>query len=142
MYNICLFLYILFIGDDNYMMDIEEEVLNLIKKNSNGITQNLIWKELNIDSRKCSRIIKKLMDLNLIIREDAFSGGSKTYLIKYNNKNKNNNFSLLMANDMFSPCTGCNESCMPEYCQQLTKWIINLSDSPSKYDGCFGDYNY
>lgn len=122
-------------------MDSEDEVLNLIKSNKNGITQNLIWKELDFDSRKCSRIIKKLLDSGLIIREDAYSGGSKTFLIKYNNREKELNFNLLFAGTMFSPCTGCNGSCMPEYCTALTKWIINLNKDPNEYVGFFGDTN-
>lgn len=106
-------------------MDSEDEVLKLIESNKNGITQNTIWKELNIDSRKCSRIIKKLLSLDLIIRESIYCSGSKTYLIKYKNKENNLNFDMLLSNDMFSPCTGCNGSCIPEYCSLLTDWILN-----------------
>lgn len=124
-------------------MNIEDEVLKLIKLNKDGITQNLIWKELNIDSRKCSRIIKKFLDSDIITREDAFSSSSKTYLIKFKNSEKEiSNFELLIANKTFSPCTGCIGSCMPEYCTALTKWIINLNEDPLKYLGHFGDLDY
>ncbi len=120
-------------------MDSEEEVLNLIKSNEFGITQNRIWKELNFDSRKCSRIIKKLMDSDLIIREETSSNGSKTYLIKYKSPKKKSDYNFLIAYDMFSPCTGCNGSCMPEYCTALTRWIINLNENPTQYYGQYGD---
>jgi hypothetical protein len=63
-------------------MDLEEEAYNIIRRHKDGVFQNVIWKELDIDSRKCSRIIKKLLDKDLIIREVGVSNGARTYLLK------------------------------------------------------------
>lgn len=64
------------------IMDLEEEAYDIIKKHTEGVFQNIIWKELQIDSRKCSRIIKKLLDKDLIIREVGVSNGARTYLLR------------------------------------------------------------
>ncbi|RQD81826.1 Lrp/AsnC family transcriptional regulator, partial [Methanosalsum natronophilum] len=65
-------------------MTIEESAFHVIKKKKDGIYQNELWKELEIDSRKCSRIISKLLEEGLVTRESAVSNGSRTYLIKAN----------------------------------------------------------
>lgn len=46
------------------------------------IYQNQLWKILDVDSRKCSRIVKSLLDKNLIRRQQAASNGARTYLLK------------------------------------------------------------
>ncbi|MDV0447133.1 hypothetical protein MsAg5_10080 [Methanosarcinaceae archaeon Ag5] len=119
-------------------VDAEQEVLDVIKRDKNGIYQNEIWKELEFDSRKCSRIIKKLLDAGLVIREKAVYNGTQTYLLKANAEEVEKNFEVLMVNDIFSPCTGCSGECRPEYCPALTFWIINLHDNPDELKNCFG----
>ncbi len=42
-------------------MGIEETALEVISKHEEGVFQNKLWKELDIDSRKCSRVIAKLL---------------------------------------------------------------------------------
>lgn len=106
-------------------MGTEEEALNLIRKNKEGVYQNALWKELGIDSRKCSRIVTKLEKEGKITREPATSNGSKTYLIKITAPVKQS-YDLLLAGDMFSPCTGCRLACQPESCELLSEWILHL----------------
>jgi len=108
-------------------MDLEEEAYNIIKKHTEGVFQNVIWKELQIDSRKCSRIIKKLLDKNLIIREVGVSNGARTYLLRAKEEIKEK-YDLLLAGEMFSACTGCTCDCEPEYCGRLSEWIGKLMD--------------
>lgn len=65
------------------LTSLEENTLKTIISEK-GIFQNQLWKQLNIDSRKCSRIVKSLLDKNLIKREEAVSNGARTYLLKSN----------------------------------------------------------
>ncbi|AKB36004.1 hypothetical protein MSSAC_1414 [Methanosarcina siciliae C2J] len=106
-------------------MDLEEEAYNIIRRHKEGVFQNVIWKELNIDSRKCSRIVKKLLDKDLIIREVGVSNGARTYLLKAKEEVKEK-YDLLLSRDLFSSCTGCTGDCEPEYCGRLSEWIGNL----------------
>ncbi len=106
-------------------MGIEEETLDLIKKNKEGVYQNILWKELEIDSRKCSRVVAKLLKEEKITREKATTNGSNTYLIKATSPDKQT-FELLLSGDRFSPCTGCRLACQPESCELLTEWILNI----------------
>lgn len=112
-------------------MDLEEEAYNIIRRHKDGVFQNVIWKELDIDSRKCSRIIKKLLDKDLIIREVAVSNGARTYLLKAKEEVKEK-YDLLLAGEMFSPCTGCTGDCEPEYCGRLSEWIGNLMEEEAR----------
>jgi DNA-binding MarR family transcriptional regulator len=106
-------------------MDLEEEAYSIIRRHKDGVFQNVIWKELDIDSRKCSRIIKKLLDKDLIIREVGVSNGARTYLLKAKEEVKEK-YDLLLAGELFSSCTGCTYDCEPEYCGRLSEWIGNL----------------
>jgi DNA-binding MarR family transcriptional regulator len=106
-------------------MDLEDEAYNIIRRHKDGVFQNVIWKELDIDSRKCSRIIKKLLDKDLIVREVGVSNGARTYLLKAKEEVKEK-YDLLLAGEMFSSCTGCTFDCEPEYCGRLSEWIENL----------------
>jgi len=78
-------------------MDLEEEAYDIIKKHTEGVFQNVIWKELQIDSRKCSRIIKKLLDKDLIIREVGVSNGARTYLLRAKKRLRKNMISYLQG---------------------------------------------
>ena len=48
------------------VVDPVDEALKLIQSKPEGILQSELWKELGVDSRKCSRIVKKLEDSGLI----------------------------------------------------------------------------
>lgn len=106
-------------------MSIEETALDVIRSQPEGVFQNQLWKMLDIDSRKCSRVISKLLEDGLIIREQAVSNGARTYLLKVKEEKKPS-FELLMAGEVFSPCAGCRDACQPESCEKLTFWVMNL----------------
>jgi DNA-binding MarR family transcriptional regulator len=108
-------------------MSIEETALKVISDQEEGVYQNQLWKLLEIDSRKCSRIVSKLLDENLITREPAVSNGARTYLLKVKEEEKPA-FELLMAGEVFSPCAGCRDACQPEMCDKLTYWVMHLRD--------------
>jgi DNA-binding MarR family transcriptional regulator len=112
-------------------MDLEEEAYNIVRRHKDGVFQNVIWKELEIDSRKCSRIIKKLLDKDLIIREVGVSNGARTYLLKAKEEVKEK-YDLLLSGEMFSACTGCTCDCEPEYCGRLSEWIGNLPEEEAR----------
>ena len=42
-------------------MSADVDALQFIKSHENGILQSDLWKALKIDSRKCSRIVAKLL---------------------------------------------------------------------------------
>ena len=64
------------------MDDPIDEALKLIQSKPEGILQSELWKELGVDSRKCSRIVKKLEDGEFIDRIEFKKEGIKTYLLQ------------------------------------------------------------
>ena len=108
-------------------MELDELTLEAIRKHKEGVFQSELWKEMEIDSRKCSRIVKKLVDDGLVIRESAVSNGARTYLLKVAEDAKPS-YDDLLAGDMFSPCAGCRDACQPEYCGKLGEWVLQLVD--------------
>ena len=108
-------------------MELDELTLDAIRKHKEGVFQSELWKEMDIDSRKCSRIVKKLVDDELVIRESAVSNGARTYLLKVAEDAKPS-YDDLLAVDAFSPCAGCRDACQPEYCGKLGEWVLHLVD--------------
>ena len=110
-------------------MEIEEKVLKLIKTRKKGILQNELWKKAEIDRRKCSRVVEKLENEGIIVREHESTRGTRTYRIKLTEKKekeKARDFRLLLVKDMFAPCTGCAIECTPEQCIPLSEWVFHL----------------
>ncbi|VVB70403.1 Uncharacterised protein [uncultured archaeon] len=103
-----------------------EEALEYIKSHPDGALQSDLWKALKIDSRKCSRIIAKLLKDNLISREVETVDGIRTYRLFYAEKARGRRFDPLLAVDCFEPCAGCIEECMPEHCAKLSEWIFSI----------------
>ncbi|HJJ41736.1 MAG TPA: winged helix-turn-helix transcriptional regulator [Methanocorpusculum sp.] len=114
------------------MMSTEEQeqeinsILEVIKSKPDGIAQSELWKELGIDSKKCSRILKKLEDDKLIKREKYRLGSVSTYLVTYLSVPKKVDTMLLMAGDSIVPCVACSEECDVLNCQMLEDWIYEL----------------
>jgi len=103
-----------------------EEALEYIKSHQEGVLQSDLWKALKIDSRKCSRIVAKLIKENLITREGESVEGIRTYRLYYADKSKSRRFKSLMAVEIFEPCAGCIEECVPEHCAKLSEWIFAI----------------
>ncbi|RLG24596.1 Lrp/AsnC family transcriptional regulator [Methanosarcinales archaeon] len=106
------------------MDEIEERALKLIRRSSDGILQNQLWKELEIDSRRCTRIIRRLLDAAMVERESVVVDGIRTYRIRFTGGTQK--FELLIAGNLFDPCVGCIDECKPHRCAQLNKWIRGL----------------
>lgn len=107
------------------MTDIEEEALKIIQSNPEGVLQSELWKLLDIDSRKCSRVVKKIVDSGKIDRVEFKSNGVKTYLLKAQKSAVNPD--LLLAGGELIPCIGCEEECSIEDCTYLMDWMYQLA---------------
>jgi uncharacterized membrane protein len=102
-----------------------DEGLRLIQAKPEGILQSELWKELGVDSRKCSRIVKRLEESGLIERVDFKREGIKTYLLRA--KQQPVNPSHLLAGDELIPCIGCELECVVEECHPLMDWMYQLA---------------
>jgi DNA-binding Lrp family transcriptional regulator len=106
------------------LSEVEREGLELIRE-TGGIHQSEFWKELDVDSRKGSRIIDKLEDRELVEREETVYDGHNTYLVTPIRDPRDLEFSLLMAGDMLSPFVGDEE--VDANSDQFSQWIMNLA---------------
>lgn len=68
--------------ETRHPIEIENEIIRLIQSHPEGILQSELWKLLNIDSRLCSRIVRYLIDTDMIYRIEYKSSSIKTYLLK------------------------------------------------------------
>ncbi|MFB6201715.1 MAG: helix-turn-helix transcriptional regulator [Halorhabdus sp.] len=100
----------------------ERRGLQLIRE-TGGVHQSDFWKELDVSSRKGSRIVDSLVERDLINREDAVYEGHNTYYLTPTAKDLD--FSLLMAGDMLSPFVGDEE--VDPRSDQFTQWLMNLA---------------
>jgi len=105
--------------------DPEEAAFKLIQSRPDGVLQSELWKELGLDSRKCSRIVKKLDENGLIDRVEYRKDGIKTYLLRA--KSKQVNPCDLLAGDELIPCIGCDLECIVEECHPLMDWMYQLA---------------
>ena len=107
------------------VVDPVDEALKLIQSNPEGILQSELWKELGVDSRKCSRIVKKLEDAGLIDRTEFKKEGIKTYLLRARQMPVNP--AHLLAGDELIPCISCELECIVEECHPLMDWMYQLA---------------
>ncbi len=104
-----------------------EEALEYIKSCEDGVLQSDLWKCLDIDSRKCSRIVSKLLKGDLITREPESADGVRTYRLRYvGTPSSSGRFGQLLTGEMFEPCAGCINECVPEHCPELSEWIFAI----------------
>ena len=106
------------------LSEVEREGLELIRE-TGGIHQSEFWKELDVDSRKGSRIIDKLEDRELVEREETVYDGHNTYLVTPIRDPRDLEFSLLMAGDMLSPFVGDEE--VDPQSDAFSQWVMNLA---------------
>jgi DNA-binding MarR family transcriptional regulator len=100
----------------------ERAALELVRE-TGGIHQSEFWKELDVTSRKGSRIADSLEEKGLIDREETVYDGHNTYLISPTARDLE--FSLLMAGDMLSPFIGEEE--VDANSDAFSQWIMNLA---------------
>ena len=106
------------LGDDEYAG------LELVRE-SGGIHQSDFWKELDVSSRKGSRIVESLVEEELVDREEAVYDGHNTYFISPTARDLD--FRLLIAGDMLSPFIGEEE--VDPNSDAFSQWIMNLAYS-------------
>ena len=96
--------------------------LELVRE-TGGIHQSDFWKELDISSRKGSRIADKLESTGLIEREETVYQGHNTYFLRPTARDLD--FELLMAGDMLSPFIGEEE--VDPQSDAFSQWLMNLA---------------
>jgi hypothetical protein len=100
----------------------ERAGLELVRK-TGGIHQSDFWKELDVSSRKGSRIVEALENVELIQREEAVYEGQRTYYLEPTAPDLD--FSLLMAGDMLSPFIGEEE--VDPQSDAFSQWLMKLT---------------
>jgi len=100
----------------------ERAGLELVRQ-TGGIHQSDFWKELDVSSRKGSRIVEALENVELIQREEAVYEGQRTYYLEPTARDLD--FSLLMAGDMLSPFVGDEE--VDPQSDAFSQWLMNLT---------------
>ncbi|MDK2974893.1 MAG: hypothetical protein PWP08_1264 [Methanofollis sp.] len=107
------------------MPSIEEEALKIIQSRPDGVLQSELWKILGIDSRKCSRVVKKLFDGGLIDRTEFRDEGIKTYQLT--SRQQAIDPALFMAGEELIPCIACDLDCIVEQCPLILDWMYELA---------------
>jgi hypothetical protein len=100
----------------------ERAGLELVRQ-TGGIHQSDFWKELDVSSRKGSRIVESLVEKELVDREETVYNGHNTYYISPTARDLD--FTLLMAGDMLSPFIGEEE--IDPNSDAFSQWIMNLA---------------
>jgi DNA-binding MarR family transcriptional regulator len=100
----------------------ERTALGLVRE-TGGIHQSDLWKELGVSSRQGSRIAESLSEAGLIERSDAVYNGHTTYFIEPAARDLD--FALLMAGDMLSPFIGEEE--IDPNSDAFSQWLMNLA---------------
>ncbi len=102
----------------------EDELAGLeLVRESGGIHQSDFWKELDVSSRKGSRIVETLVEHELIEREETVYQGHNTYYLSP--RTRDLDFSLLMAGDQLSPFIGEEEANHRD--DEFSQFIMNLA---------------
>ena len=111
-------------GPEADLSETERDGLALVRE-TGGIHQSDFWKELDVDSRKGSRIVDKLEERGLAEREETVYDGHNTYLVTPVRDPRDLEFSLLMAGDMLSPFVGDEE--VDPQSDAFSQWVMNLA---------------
>jgi DNA-binding Lrp family transcriptional regulator len=107
------------------MADLEEQALRIIQSSRDGVLQSELWKDLGVDSRKCSRIVKKLLDAGLIERIEFKGEGIKTYTLRAVKRSMKP--TLILAGGELIPCICCDRECVITSCNLLLDWMYQLA---------------
>jgi len=114
------------------MTGTEEDAFRLIASESEGVLQSELWKMLGVDSRKCSRIVKKLLDTNRVERIEYRQDGIKTFRLIARKGPADPN--CLLAGTELIPCIACEEECSVNECNLLLDWMYQLAISDVEQD--------
>ena len=108
----------------------EEDAFRLIAASTDGVLQSELWKMLGVDSRKCSRIVKKLLDKDRVDRVEYRQDGIKTFRLIA--KKGPADPKCLLAGTELVPCIGCDEECDVIECNLLLDWMYQLAISEAE----------
>jgi predicted transcriptional regulator len=106
--------------------NLEQRALKLIfNARDRGILQSELWKELGVSSREASRMARKFVEKDKVVREKVLNEGRWTYKL-YSKK-----VPVTLDSVKGCPCLICDEveKCFrggtrdPVYCMALTAWI-------------------
>jgi DNA-binding MarR family transcriptional regulator len=100
----------------------QQQALDLIRE-TKGLYQSELWKELDVSSRTGTRIATALEEKEMIEREAAVHNGHTTYLLRP--RTQDLDFSLLMAGDLFVPFVG--EEQVDPQSDAFTDWLLQLA---------------
>jgi len=103
----------------------EEDALEVIRSHPKGVLQSELWKELGVDRRKCSRLVRKLLDDGRVERIEYRRDGIKTFVIRAVQLPPDPN--LLLAGTELIPCIACELECVVEECPHLMDWMYTLA---------------
>ena len=107
------------------MADLAEQALRIIQSSRDGVLQSELWKHLGVDSRKCSRIVKKLLDSGQIERIEFKGDGIKTYTLRAVKRSMKP--ALILAGGELIPCICCDRECVVTSCNLLLDWMYQLA---------------
>ena len=103
----------------------EDDAFEVIRSHPDGVLQSELWKELGVDSRKCSRLVKKLLDDGRVERLEYRKEGIKTYILRAAKTPADPE--LLLAGSVLVPCIACELECVVTECPLLTDWLYELA---------------
>ena len=118
--------------------DLEHKALQFIANTGDvGILQSDLWRHMSGTSREGSRIALKLENKGLIRRERELFEGRWTYRLFPNRK------PISINSIIDCPCLSCSESIrcgaygasLPNSCDKLTDWIIDLIQKDNGFQG-------
>ncbi len=113
-------------------MEIRDQILKLLEEKG-SVLQKDLWKELSIDSSKCSRILRKLEKEGLIKRLEIVVDGVKTFKIVPADVEEEEEEELTLMEIMqrfeditgLPPCFGCRTmECEPSDCIKIEVWFL------------------
>lgn len=107
------------------MTQTPEDALKVIQSHPEGVLQSELWKILEVDSRKCSRLVKKLLDEGLVERVEFRKEGIKTFVLKACRRPVDP--ILILAGEELIPCIACDLECHIEECPRLLDWMYQLA---------------
>lgn len=109
------------------MSGTEEDAFRLIATEPEGVLQSELWKIMGVDSRKCSRIVKKLLDTDRVERIEYRQDGIKTFRLIAKKGPADPN--CLLAGEELIPCIACELECSLNNCHLLLDWMYQLAIS-------------
>jgi len=107
------------------MTQSEEDALKVIQQKPEGVLQSDLWKILDVDSRKCSRIVKKLLDSGQIERVEFRKNGIRTFILRAHRMPVDPG--QLLAGEELIPCIACDIECNVIECPKLLDWMYQLA---------------